>query len=42
MEEWADAEPLLHSLPEVGHDVPADCAECTRLFHQGTGCRSDR
>ena len=34
MEEWADAEPLVHPLPEVEHDVPADCAECARLFHQ--------
>ncbi len=45
MEEWADAEPLLCAPPEVEHDVPADCGECARLFHQAraallTGDRS--
>lgn len=45
IEEWADPEPLVRSLPEVEHDVPADCAECARLFHQAqaavlTGDRS--
>ena len=34
MEEWADPDPLVRSPPEVEHDVPADCAECARLFHQ--------
>ncbi len=45
MEEWADAEPLVRSLPGAEQDAPADCAECTRLAQQGqaavlTGDRS--
>ncbi len=45
IEDMADAEPFLRSLPEVEHDVPVDCAECARLFHQAraavlTGDRS--
>jgi len=45
MEEWADAEPLVHSLPEVEHNVPGECGECARLFRQAqaallTGDRS--
>ena len=45
IEDMADAEPFLRALPEVEHDVPADCAECARLFHQAraavlTGDRS--